>query len=59
MPHRNKTLIPVIKVSQLMLYRESLLVLKIPTKYIRVIVLCGQTVEFYVKLGDAGSNRWA
>jgi hypothetical protein len=30
-----------------MLYRESLFVLKIPTEYINVCVLCGQTVEFY------------
>jgi len=29
-----------------MLYRESLFVLKIPTLYINVYVLCGQTVEF-------------
>jgi hypothetical protein len=50
MPHLNKTLFSVIKAK----YRETLFVLKIPTKYIRVIVLCGQTVEFYVTLGDAG-----
>jgi hypothetical protein len=40
-----------------MVYQESLFVLKIPAEYINVYVLCGQTVEFYVKFGGAGSNR--